>query len=127
MSTTANLVSELATLRAAVAAHRALVVAACEVRDEAIEAVGITVTNGRYDLDPKDEWRYLSVEAATTAYNTLRDDTGYYWACSRMSDLERLLGESVPQLPIRIGNDVPLFGGDVPEAHESVASFLAAA
>lgn len=130
MNTTATLVSELATLRVTVAAHRARVIDACEARTEAMEAAGVPVVYGRYDLDTKDEWRYPSVAEATRAYEALREDEGYFWACARVRDLEHLLGEGFnPQLPIRLteSNFVPLFGGDIPDAHPAVEQFMRAA
>jgi len=128
MSTTNLLVSELATLRVAVAAHKSLIDDACEARDLAIEAACIPVKYGRYDLDfTKDGWRYPAVAEATRVLETLKDDSGYFWACSRMMDLEGLLGLSVPQLPLRTeDNYIPLFRGHIPAAHPCVAQFLAA-
>jgi hypothetical protein len=58
MSTTIALVSEMNTLRAAVRAHKTRLDNACEVRDLAIEAAGIPVVYGRYQIDlDKDAWR----------------------------------------------------------------------
>jgi hypothetical protein len=127
-TTTRALVSEMATLRAAVAAHRALIVAAQVVRDEAIEFCNIPTQYGRYTVDLKKEgWRYPSIAAATEIVEKLADDNGYYWACSRLMDLERLLGVSVSQLPLRTEtNYVPLLRGHIPAADPSVALFLAA-
>ncbi len=129
MSTTNSLVSELSTLRAAVAAHKTFIDNACEVRDMAIEAACIPVKFGRYDLDfSKDGWRYPAVAEATRVLEALKDDDGYFWACSRMRDLENLLGCSVPQLPLRTeDNYIPLFRGHIPAAHPSVSNFLKAA
>lgn len=130
MSTTNSLVSEMNTLRAAVAAHRERVIAAQEARDMAIEAAGIPVKYGRYDLDfDRDAWRYPSVAEAIRAATKLEDDNGYFWACSRLRDLETLLGQ-VPgdQLPLRTAqNFVPLLHGSIPEANPWVTDFLAAA
>ncbi len=128
MNTTNSLVSELNSLRVAVAAHNALIDNACEARDLAIEAANIPVTYGRYDLDfAKDVWRYPAVAQALRVLETLKEDTGYFWASSRARDLELLLGEGFnPQLPLRSeDNYVPLLRGNMPEAHPSVAQFLA--
>ncbi len=129
MSTTNSLVSEMSTLRAAVRAHKTRLDNACEVRDLAIEAAGIPVVYGRYDINlDKDAWRYPSVAEAVRVVEALKDDNGYFWACSRLSDLENLLGVSVAQLPLRTDdNYVPLFRGNVPEAHGSVSVFVALA
>jgi hypothetical protein len=129
MSTTKSLVAELKALRMAVAAHKTLIDNACEARDLAIEAAGIQVVYGRYDIDfSKDGWRYPSIAEAVRVVEALKDDSGYFWACSRMTDIERLVGDSFnPQLPLRTDdNYIPLFSGHIPAAHEAVSSFLAA-
>jgi hypothetical protein len=130
MALTSDLVSELNTLRAATAAHKTLLDNACEARDMAIEAANIPVVYGRYDLDfAKDGWRYPAVAEALRVIENLSDDDGYFWACSRMCDLELLLGDGFnPQLPLRTeSNYVPLLRGDMPEAHPSVSMFIARA
>lgn len=123
---TQALLAEMVTLRTAVNVHKAKVVDAQEVLSGAMAAAAIPALRGLYTLDvEKDGWRYPSVEAARQIAETLRDDNGYYWACSRLMDLERILGVSVAQLPLRTADGfVPLFRGSVPEAHETVASFL---
>ena len=131
MSTTNSLVSEMLILRASVEAHRAKIIAAQEARDEAVEAANIPVVYGRYDLDFKnDAWRYPAVAEAMRVAEALADDSGYFWACSRLSDLERLLGAGwSSQLLLRTEDNsyVPTLRGGIPEAHESVATFLVAA
>ena len=130
-ATTQQLVSEMNTLRAAVRAHKEQIDNACEARDLAIEAAGIPVVHGRYALDFKnDAWRFPSVAAALDILEALSEDSGYFWACSRLSDLERLFGLGIysGQLPLRAGTIVPLVcGGEVPEAHPCVRDFLAVA
>lgn len=128
MSTTNSLQAELATLKAAVKAHHDLLVEAQWQRTLAMEAAGVPVQYGRYVLDSSDEWRYPSVAEATRQVAALEDHDGYFWACSRVRDLEGLLGEGAPQLPLRTDdNYVPLYRGHVPAAHPSVAGFLMAA
>ena len=131
MNATNSLGAEMLTLRAAVAAHRELIINACEARTDAMELAGIPVKYGRYDIDlDKDGWRYPSIAEATRVLTTLEDDDGYYWSCSRLMDLERLVGEGFnKQLPLLIedSNYVPLFGGDIPEAHPVVSQVLRAA
>lgn len=120
------LLAEMTVLQAAVAAHRVKLVEAQDARDIAIEAAGIPTKYGRYDLDfDKDAWRYPSVEAAIQVVKQLADDDGYFWACSRLHDLENVLGYTGAQLPLRTSDMyVPLFSGNIPEAHPSVADFL---
>lgn len=130
MKTTNSLVVEMVTLRQAVKAHRDLLTEAQWQRTLAMEAAGVPTLYGRYDLDSKDEWRYPSVAEASRQVETLSEDSGYFWACSRLTDLERLLGDGMnSQLPLRLeeSNYVPLFGGDIPEAHPVVSQFLRAA
>lgn len=127
--TNKTLQAEHSFLRAAVDAHRAKIEAASEVLDEAIKFAGIPVDGGRYAIDLKKEgWRSPSVQVAMEQVERLVDDSGYYWTCSRLADVERLLGVGGNnQVPMRFGTYVPLFGGNVPAAHPSVDTFLRAA
>ena len=129
MSSTKQMVSEMNTLRAAVKAHHDKIVAAQVARDEAIEAANIPTKHGFYTVDlTKEGWRYPAIQAATELAEKLSDDSGYFWACSRLLDLEGLLGLSAPQLPLRTeDNYIPLYRGHIPAADPSVAAFLMAA
>jgi hypothetical protein len=128
-TTTQALVSEMNTLRAAVKAHHDKIVAAQVARDEAIEAACVPTKYGFYTVDlAKDGWRYPAVQAATDLATKLEDDNGYFWACSRLRDLENLLGLGAAQLPLRtVDLYVPLFHGHIPAADSSVSGFLMAA
>lgn len=129
---TEKLVAEMLTLRTVIAAHEEKVSAAAAAWDEACEFAAIPTKYGRYTVDLKTEsWRYPSVEAASKVYDALREDRGYFWACSRLRDLEAMLGAGwSPQLPLRyeadpMGNYVPFYGGHMPAAHECVKEFVA--
>jgi|HubBroStandDraft_3_1064219.scaffolds.fasta_scaffold611764_2 hypothetical protein len=127
MTSTTALVAEMKVLRVAVKAHSARLTEAQWQRTLAMEAAGVPLKWGgsMYDLDAKDEWRYPSVEAASRQVAALEDDAGYFWACSRLRDLEGLLGEAVPQLPLRTEElYVPLFRGHIPPANPAVAAFM---
>ena len=88
-----KLTRELQTLRCVVAAHRMLIDRAVDALDSAIESACIPVKNGFYVIDLKREgWRYPSIQAAQANLEALREDSGFYWTESRISDLERLLG-----------------------------------
>ncbi len=127
---TATLVAELAVLRAAVKAPHDLIVEAQDRRTQAMEDAGVPKKWGgaMYDLPASEEWRYPSVQAATAAVEALEEAPGYFWACSRMRDIEILLGQVAgDQLPLRTENGyVPLLRGHMPEPHPSVRTFLAA-
>lgn len=130
MSTTAALLAELVTLRAAVKAHSDRIQEASWQRTLAMEFAGVPTKWGgaMYDLPKGEEWRYPSVAEASRLVEALEEAPGYFWACSRVRDLEGLVGESVPQLPLRTeDNYIPLFRGHIPEAHPTVRDFLAAA
>ena len=113
-------------LKAAVKSHEVRILKAQEDRDSAIEAAHIPTKHGLYTVDlAKDGWRYPAVDAASKMVRDLSDDNGYYWACSRLMDLERILGVSVTQLPLRTeDNFVLILCGHIPEAHPSVSQFL---
>jgi len=123
------MVSEMNVLRAAVKMHHDKLVAAQVARDEAIEAACVPTKYGFYTVDlSKEGWRYPAIQMATDLCTKLEDDNGYFWACSRLSDLERLLGVSAPQLLLRTeDNYIPLYRGHIPAADPSVAAFLMAA
>lgn len=126
-STTEALVAEMGTLRAAVEAHKVKILAAAEIADEATEAAGIPTQYGLYTVDlSKEGWRYPSVQVAREAYEALCDDSGYFWACSRLADLERLLGLCWHgQLPLRTPSMyVPALCGHIPDADASVDPFI---
>ena len=126
MNSTKQMAVEMNTLRAAVKAHHDKIVAAQVARDEAIEAANIPTKHGFYTVDlSKEGWRYPAIQMATDLCTKLEDDNGYFWACSRLSDLERLLGVSAPQLLLRTeDNYIPLFHGHIPAADSSVSNFL---
>lgn len=129
MSTTHSLVSEMNTLKAAVAAHRERLTEAQWQRTLAMEAAGVPTKYGRYDIDSTNEWRYPSVAEASRQVEALSEDSGYFWACSRLRDIEVMIGQVAgDQLPLRTQDEyVPLLRGDMPAAHPSVARFLMAA
>lgn len=114
-----KLAQELQVLRCHLAAHRMLIDRAVDALDSAIEAARIPVRYGRYEIDLQEEgWRYPSIAQAQRELQALQDDSGFYWAESRVTDLERLLGLAwQPQLPLP-------FPGMVPPAHPEVESFL---
>jgi hypothetical protein len=123
---TEKLVSELMTLKMVCERHEEKVREACEAWNEACEFAAIPTKYGLYTIDiSKESWRYPSVEAASKVYNELREDNGYFWASSRLRDLEMLLGAGWnAQLPLRMGLYVPILQGHIPEAHESVSEFV---
>jgi len=117
-----KLSAELTVLRTRVAAHRMLIDRAVDALDSAIETACIPVKNGFYVIDLKREgWRYPSIDQAQRELEALKDDDGFYWAESRLTDLERLLG-------LGWSNQLPLlFDNLVPDAHPVVREFLRAA
>ena len=120
--TSQQLVQEHLILRTHLAAHRMLIDRAVDALDSAIEGANIPVRYGRYEIDLQAEgWRYPSIAQAQRELRALRDDSGFYWAESRLTDLERLLGlDWQPQLPLP-------FPGMVPPPHPMVRQFLLAA
>lgn len=123
---TEKLVAEMLTLKVACERHEAKMKAAGAAWDEACEFAALPTKYGRYTIDlAKESWRYPSVEAASKVYEDLREDSGHFWACSRLRDLEMLLGAGWnAQLPLRMGMYVPILRGEIPAAHESVSEFI---
>jgi hypothetical protein len=126
MSTTDSLRRELATLKAACKVHRDLIVEAQWQRTLAMEFAGVPVKFGCYVLAKKDEWKYPSVQEASRQVEILGENDGYYWACSRITDIELLLGSGKgDQLPLRTASEnVPLFGGSMPPTHPPLRHWL---
>jgi len=120
LSSLSPLACEYRTLKTAIEAHRAKIDAAWEVAEEAKEFAGLPKQHGLYQFDfKKDSWRYPSMHLALQQLEVLKDDDGFYWAESRLRDLELLLGLG--------GNRQTLIPFDtlVPDAHPSVKGFLA--
>ena len=126
MTTNAILAAELVTLTYVCKAHKAKIDEASWQRTLAMESSGVPIKGGCYDLPKSEEWRYPSVQEASRQVEILLEDSGYFWACSRVQDIERLIGaRSGDQLPLRMADDyVPLYGGHVPHTHPSVTGFL---
>jgi hypothetical protein len=119
MTTTSFLTAEYQTIRTAVGTHRKQIERACDVLDAAIAAANIPVVNGFYAVDlQKEGWRYPSIDQAQRELEALRDDNGFYWAESRLTDLERLLGLGWATQTL-----IP-FEGTIPDAHPVVKDFL---
>ena len=119
MTRSEKLQAELQTLRCVVAAHRMLIDRAVDALDSAIESACIPSAFGRYTVNLQTEgWRYPSIQAAQANLEALREDSGFYWTESRISDLERLLGLGFTrQLPFA-------FATMAVEAHPAVAEFV---
>lgn len=119
MTTLSPLAAEYKALKSAVAAHRAKIDAAYEVAEEAKEWAGLPVRGGIYQIDfKKDSWRYPGLHVALQNLEALRDDDGFYWAESRLVDLERVLG-------LGFSNQTLMpFETFIPDAHPSVAAFI---
>lgn len=119
LSPLAPFATEYNTLKSLVEAYRDRVQAASDKVTDAMGWAGIPTRFGVYQIEPKDYWRYPSVDAAVRVRDALRDDDGFFWAESRLRDLESLLGlgyKSQTLLP---------FEQTIPEAHPSVKTFLA--
>lgn len=119
MTTSQSLQAELQTLRCVVASHRMLIDRASEALDGALENACIPTKFGRYTLDlQKDGWRFPAIAQARRELLALRDDSGFYWAESRIHDLESLLGLGFSrQLPFA-------FATMAMPAHPEVAQFI---
>lgn len=119
MTTLSPLAREYQALKTAIAAHRAKLDAAWEVAEDAKEFAGLPKQGGMYVFDfKKDSWRYPSMHLALQQYEALKDDDGFYWAESRLRDLEMILGMG--------GNRQTLIPFDItiPPVHPSVAAFV---
>lgn len=119
---TSKLSAEYQVLKSAMDRHRARIQVAYEAYEDAKESAMLPTQYGRYTVDlDRDAWRYPAVAEAKRQYESLQGDDGYYWACSRLSDLENLLG-------LGFSRQVPMgFVLMTMPAHPVVEGFLRAA
>lgn len=79
--------NELATIRAAIAAHEARIQVEIDAADTAANAFYNT-----FGCEPWDATEYaVGWTAAIATVTTMRDETGYFWAMSRVRDLVLIL------------------------------------
>lgn len=102
MHNVAALAQELKTLRAAIAVHQAQIDEAWEARDAAFEFCNYPKERDcsfKYDMSQLQ--KYPAVAAAERLYEELRNDSAFYWAESRVRDIELVLGLGfTPQTPL---------------------------
>jgi hypothetical protein len=130
-NTTTNVVAlaaELSVLRTVCAMHRAKMDVAAQASDDAeIAFEAAWGYSPRETPDHAPGWLL-----AHTRYEMLCDDSGYFWTCSRVRDLEIMVeGSANGQRSILAPATLPgccahVVGlGDMPNAHAEVAPFIA--